>query len=314
MLSVLISTYNGAEKLPDVLDAYLRLQPPRGGWELFIVDNGSTDQTGQIITSFRERLPLTCLFEPRRGKNFALNTALPKVTGDLVALTDDDTLPRPDWLAQLRLAADAHPECSIFGGVTLPRWQVPPEEWILSWVPPGLTYSITDPRLKEGPTTTDHIFGTNLAIRTCVFNAGYRFDPSIGPQGSSYPMGSETQLLRKLVRAGHRAWHCEEVVVEHIIEKSKMSREWALRRAIRFGRGQYRMAAEESTRPLRLWLGVPRHLIRMIPLQVLRVAWAALSGNARARFEARWQLSFLIGEAVEARVLYREGKTRAAEE
>src|SRR5579864_2342209 len=110
MLSVLMATYNRAAKLAVVLDAYLRLDPLPGGWQLFIVDNGSTDETQQVVASFRERLPLTYLFEPQRGKNFALNFALPKVQGDLIVFTDDDAMPESDWLTQLRSAADAHPQ------------------------------------------------------------------------------------------------------------------------------------------------------------------------------------------------------------
>src|ERR1700686_3319762 len=119
MLSVLMATYNRAAKLAVVLDSYLRLETPQGGWELFIVDNGSTDQTRQVVSSFCERLPLTYLFEPQKGKNAALNLALPDVNGDLIVMTDDDILPQPDWLAKLRLAADTHSEFSIFGGVIL---------------------------------------------------------------------------------------------------------------------------------------------------------------------------------------------------
>ena len=79
MLTILMATYNGSGTLPDVLCAYPALESPDGGWELVIVDNGSSDNTKDIIASFHQRLPLTYLFEPRRGKNVALNTGLESV-------------------------------------------------------------------------------------------------------------------------------------------------------------------------------------------------------------------------------------------
>jgi glycosyltransferase involved in cell wall biosynthesis len=85
MLTVLMATYNGAMTLPYVLKKYTQLEPPAGGWKVIIVDNGSADQTKEIIATFSRRLPLTYLYEPKQGKNVALNKALPSVSGDLVA-------------------------------------------------------------------------------------------------------------------------------------------------------------------------------------------------------------------------------------
>jgi glycosyltransferase involved in cell wall biosynthesis len=99
-----MATHNGADTLPVVLEAYTTLQSPEGDWKLVIVDNGSTDSTNEIIHAFTKRLPLTYAFEPRRGKNRALNTRLASGSGDLIVFTDDDTIPQPDWLKLLRSA------------------------------------------------------------------------------------------------------------------------------------------------------------------------------------------------------------------
>ena len=305
-----MATYNRAAKLGSVLDSYLRLETPAGGWELFVVDNGSTDQTRQVVSSFRERLPLTYLFEPQKGKNAALNLALPDVNGDLIVMTDDDALARPDWLVKLRLAADTQPEFCIFGGVVLPKWEVPPEDWILSWVPHGPAYGITSPHLKEGPMTYEDVFGPNMAVRAHVFKAGYRFDTTIGPQGKEYPMGSETELVLRLTQAGHRAWHCEKAVVDHLIDRSQTTEEWLMRRVVRCGRGQTRLGAKSSNQPLRKWWGVPRYMVRVIGMQAFRFVWATLKRNKQARFQARWELNFTTGMATEARLMHKARETR----
>jgi cellulose synthase/poly-beta-1,6-N-acetylglucosamine synthase-like glycosyltransferase len=63
------------------------------------------------------------IFEETNGKNAAVNAGLRFVSGDLVVFTDDDVLPRHDWLVRLREAADNEPSFGMFGGVIVPRWQ-----------------------------------------------------------------------------------------------------------------------------------------------------------------------------------------------
>jgi len=307
MLTVLFATRNGGETLPGVLECYCGLQAPAGGWRLVIVDNGSIDQTREIIDSYQPRLALTYLFEPEPGKNAALNTGLASVAGDLVLLTDDDTFPNRDWLVRMRAVADAHPDYAIFGGKIIPRWQTPPDSWILSSVPLGAVFSVTDPSALEGPTSDHNVFGPNMAVRTDIFARGHRFDPHVGPRGSSYPMGSETEFVKRLIRAGFLAWHCRGAVVEHFIPRSHMRTSWILSRAVRFGRGKYRIGVLERG-PLGVrWLGVPRHIFREMIVQQVRILTALLGFDREKLFSARWQFHYLWGQAIEARIMRAEG-------
>ncbi len=312
MLTVLIATYNGAETLPDVLNAYCQLESPNGGWKLIIVDNGSTDHTKEIIASFNKRLPITYLFESRRGKNAALNTGISDVSGDLVVFTDNDVLPQPDWLRQIRSAADSHLSFSIFGGPILPKWNSSPEDWILDWVDLGVTYAISSPA-EEGPFNPHLVWGSNMAIRSDIFKKGYRFDETIGPKGSNYAMGSETIFLLRLTKAGFKVWHCKKAVVHHVIQSSQMTQDWVLKRAIRRGRGKYLVDALDSPGSLALLLGIPWSLLLPILVQSLRVGRAWWRGDAEKIFKARWEFNFLIGRAIEAQLILRKriasGKT-----
>ena len=49
MLTVLIATYNGAKTLPAVLNEYCKQDLPKEEWKLVLIDNGSTDNTKEII-------------------------------------------------------------------------------------------------------------------------------------------------------------------------------------------------------------------------------------------------------------------------
>jgi glycosyltransferase involved in cell wall biosynthesis len=305
MLTVLIAAHNGAQTLAKALNSYCQLQSPAGGWKLVVVDNASTDTTKEIIRSFMARVPLTYLFESSPGKNAALNTALESVEGDLVLFADDDILPRPDWLIEMRCAADSHPSFSIFGGTVVPHWEIYPEK-IPSWLPLGPVYGITDPSWKEGPISPGFVFGGNMGMRAEIFDSGYRFNLGMGPRGRNYAMGSETELTLRLTKAGFKAWHCKQAVVEHIVRKSQMTRAWILGRATRFGRGQYRLWIQYQYADGNLDLGIPRLLIKEIVKQGLSVGRAKFRGDAAALFQERWKFNFLVGQVIEARFIHKE--------
>jgi glycosyltransferase involved in cell wall biosynthesis len=309
MLTVLMTTYNGASTLPEVMAAYGELEPPAGGWKVVVVDNGSIDATPQILDAFRSRLPLQVLREDRRGQNAARNAGIPHVEGDLLVMSDDDTLPSRGWLTALRGAADAQPDFTIFGGPILPRWPAPPPRWVLDWVPLSATYAALPPA-KEGPAPPRRAFGPNVTLRTKVFADGRRFDETIGPKGRDYPMGAETEFLIRLGEEGARAWHCAGAVVHHIVRDFQLSRQWVLERAHRFGRGQYRLEARGWPTGPTYILGRPRHLLWRVARQHLRVAHARLRRRPEESFRSTWWLKYLQGQMTEARIMMRyDGRT-----
>jgi L-malate glycosyltransferase len=299
MLTVMMATYNGASTLPLVLEAYLGIEAPAGGWRVVIADNGSTDGTKDVIQAFARWLPVTYVYEPTPGKNQALNAALPAALGDLIVFTDDDAVPCPDWLQQFRVTADTRPDFDMFGGRVVPRWPAPPEPWILALVPQSVVYAIT-PVLPSGPVPRQWLFGPNMAIRKKIFDLGYRFDPTIGPCGTNYAQGSEAELTRRLDRAGYRAWFCSEAVVEHLIPPHHLTERWILKRARRYGRGQARFL---RTQPRGAWsyLSVPASLAWHLLLQGLRIVAARARHDREQLFKARWTCNYLLGQADEAR-------------
>lgn len=306
MMTVLFATHNGARTLPGVLDAYCRLIDPEGGWKLIVVDNTSTDRSREIITSYLDRLPLTYLYEGKLGKNAALNTAIAHIDGDLVVFTDDDVFPRPGWLVCMRVIADAQPSYSVFGGVVLPRWEIPPPDLIMEGVPLDVVFALSSPALTEGPTTPERIFGGNMAVRANVFKSGFRFDVSIGPRGTKYAMGSETEFVRRLAQHGYAAWHVHTAEVEHFIRDFQMQKSWILSRAIRSGRGQYRLNHPDHSLRMISWFGVPRYLFRKIIEQAFQMLKCMLSFDEECFFRARWKFNRYRGNIMEARNLHKE--------
>jgi glycosyltransferase involved in cell wall biosynthesis len=310
MLTVLIATYNGADTLPRTLAALCELEEPDSGWRLLLVDNGSEDGTREVIDTYRQRLPLTHLFEPRPGKCRALNAGLERIEGDLVVFTDDDVIPEVDWLCQLRRCADERPEYSIFGGPVLPLWPSEPAEWITEWVPLSPVYSLL-PRDESGPREPRRVFGPNMAIRSEALRSGPRFDESLGPSGSRYSQGDETDFLIRLSAAGHRAWFCREAAVRHIIKPIQLTERWILEKAAHFARSEYVLASRHGFRidgsaaaglygTHKAWL-----------TDSLRTVFARLSETTEPGFGVRWERRLSRGRAQGARWLAKQKATAA---
>lgn len=295
--TVVMSTYNGSDTISEVLQGYTRLVSPTGGHDFVIVDNGSTDGTGAIIHGFKNKLDMKYVFEPRQGKNIALNTALVHVGGDLVLFTDDDAIPNSDWLVNLAHCAERNSDVSIFGGRILPRWPEPPPEWIIEHVPLGVAYALTPEHLTEGPVSPGLVWGGNMAVRGEIFRAGFRFDEAIGPTGSgNYVSGGEVDFTWRLAREGHKCWHCKGAIVQHIIGRHQFDGKWLLRRAYRFGRDvcNQQSKAGRTAHAAKLF-GVPRWMIRRSIERYLRYRMDVMAGCRYRNFSGAWEAYYLSG-------------------
>lgn len=82
-VTVLFATLNGAHTLPRMLGTLGALASPSDGWKVVAVDNGSTDDSLNILEQHTCKIPMMVLKEPRRGKNIALNTGLALVEATL---------------------------------------------------------------------------------------------------------------------------------------------------------------------------------------------------------------------------------------
>jgi len=307
MLTALFATRNGARRLPRVLQAFAGLEPPAGGWKLVVVENASTDNTGDVLRSFTGHLPLTVLSQPKPGKNCALNLGLNAVEGDLVVLTDDDVLPASDWLLRLRAAADDNPTYDLFGGRIVPNFKIEPPDWLLRWVPMDIAYAATPAELPAGPVEPGMVWGPNMMVRRRVFGAGHRFDAQVGPTAGTYAMGSETEFTFRLAQAGHASWFCPDAVVEHLVWAEQMTEQWLFGRAVRFGRGVLGREMAQGRQGGPRLAGVPRSLYGELFVRGYKVVRARLSGDHRWRFQAGLHFNEALGRVMQARALAKAG-------
>lgn len=115
MISVIMLTYNREALVSRAVESVLA-QTCRD-FELIIVDNGSTDKSGEIADTYAARDPRVRVVHRERGSIGAgRNTGLDAAQGEYITFIDDDDWVEPDFLAFLqRLLEDSGADISICG-------------------------------------------------------------------------------------------------------------------------------------------------------------------------------------------------------
>ncbi len=98
-IGVIISTYNNPAWLEKTLWGYLYQLRPAD--EIIIADDGSGPETRQMVMQFADRLPIKYVWHEDEGfrKTKILNEALRMAESDYLVFTDQDCVPREDFLA-----------------------------------------------------------------------------------------------------------------------------------------------------------------------------------------------------------------------
>jgi len=96
-VSVVIPTWNGGKTIGKCLNA-LRNQSFGRCFEILVVDDGSTDNTLDVLASYPEVLVIS---QANAGPASARNRGARDASGEVILFTDDDCAPARDWLTEM---------------------------------------------------------------------------------------------------------------------------------------------------------------------------------------------------------------------
>ncbi len=104
-LSLVIPAYNEAESLPELLSWIYRVcEPLYESYEVIVVDDGSTDNTWQVLKELKERYPQrlrAIRFARNYGKSAALYQGFQEAKGEVIITLDADLQDSPDEIPAL---------------------------------------------------------------------------------------------------------------------------------------------------------------------------------------------------------------------
>lgn len=237
-MTVILATRNRAALLGEALEGLVRQQT--GGqftYDILVVDNGSTDATAAAVRRAAEgaAVAVDYLYEPQPGKQHALNAAISRARGDILAFTDDDIILSVDWLAQLwRCFEETHTD--VIAGRILPRWIDIEPGWDTEQIQAHIgtigCLDFGEARLVLSDHPTRYwMVGGNFALRRELLERYGGFDPRLGS-------GEDVELFRRLARHGVSVVYDPAAVLQHRVPKERVTPA-ALRRFYE-NRGWYR--------------------------------------------------------------------------
>jgi glycosyltransferase involved in cell wall biosynthesis len=248
-VSVIVPVYNDAQRLATCLGA-LEAQTYRSDrFEVIVIDNASDEPIAPVIERFPHARPV---FEAKASSYAARNAGLRQARGEIIAFTDADCLPYPNWIEAGVAALGA--DNDVAGGrvETIPR----------DAAKPNLVerYALLSARehvnaLARGEAETGNMFTRRRVI------------DDVGPFDATLRSGGDYEWCRRAAAIGKRFVVADSARVRHPARRTLDEVSYRQRR---FAGGRYTRARRNGRWPaLRMFLGELRFPLRSVP-RILR--------------------------------------------
>ena len=196
-VSIIVPSFNSANTLGDAIQACENQDYPSARTEIIVVDDGSTDDTGNIVSKFNVKY----IKQKRSGPASARNNGFKNAKGDAICFTDADCMPDPDWISKLINRYYAEDIGAVAGS-----YNVYGSPYLLDKF---VHYEIRD-RHSRMPEYVNS-FGTyNVMIKRNVFEVAGGFNPEY-----CNASGEDTDLSYRIIRSGYKIYFAKDAFVSH---------------------------------------------------------------------------------------------------
>ena len=286
-ITVVVATRDRACQLERMLTS-LEQQTVECWVKVIVVDNGSKDNTQEVIARKSGCMNLVDFFEREGSKSKALNRALDHVSGGLVVFADDDVTCPPNWLQAYQEAAMKFPCASVFCGPVVPDFPIETPQWLRAHPICGpLFFARYEPGYAEGPlpeplTEMNFPFGANYAVRASALK-NIRFRTDLGPSEENGPLYDEdTEFFSRLHDQVGEFIFAPGAKVAHHIDARRTEWSTLFEKAFHYGR----------TVAIRNCCPVP-------PIEHPSFPFADEDASTIEKFETGCVLNFLCGQLYE---------------
>jgi len=183
-VSVVVPIRNAARTLPYCLKALEGLDPQP--LEFVLVDNGSTDETPELLRAFAQRhasREVKIVREPRAGISWARNAGIRAARGEILAWSDSDCAPQPSWLRHL-----VEPFADVKVGGVAGRVLAAPPSSLVEFFCGLYTFLTPDSPTHDYQWTPRKggYAGANFAVRRVLANRLGGYDNAVANWGEDY--------------------------------------------------------------------------------------------------------------------------------
>lgn len=195
-VSVIVPVRNGADSIRKTIEALMTQGYPRDRYEIIVVDNASADNTREIARAY----PVILLEEKELGSYAARNAGVAKASGDILAFTDSDCMPKPEWIQNGVAFLEKHSAHVAGGHVEFTFSDKPtPAEYLDSLI--GINNQ--DSIAKHGMAAT-----ANLFVRKITFR-------KVGNFNAKMQSGGDSEWSARAKISGEKMLFIDDAVVLH---------------------------------------------------------------------------------------------------
>jgi glycosyltransferase involved in cell wall biosynthesis len=277
-ISVVVCTFNRCESLVDTLQSLDAMEVADTiDWEVFVVDNNSTDQTRERVESVARtsRVKIRYLLESKQGLSNARNLGIVSGDREYIAFTDDDVLVARDWLTTIVQTFEEY-GADCVGGRILPKWleERPP------WLGDQLLNVLAMQDYGETPFEFARVgeprflYGANFAFRrTSLVQAGmFKADAGRSGRFGGY---EDLEISERLRRNERKIVYNPAIVIEHKVFPERLTKSYF--RKWHYAAGKDRAQKKNPSRFS--VLGIESHLIRDFGIVASGMAASVLLGR-----------------------------------
>lgn len=259
MLSVIIPTHNRANFLSLALMSLTQQNISSDQFETLIIDNGSTDNTVNIVQEYSVKLSnIRYFYEPEPGLHVGRHRGMLEAKNEILVFADDDIEAFPTWLESIQ-SAFYDSNVAMVGGNNIPMFLTTPPSWLLAlWNRPfkrniRATPALSIIEMNNSIRDCDPCFvwGCNFSIRKAVLLAAGGFHPDGMPRELIRFRGDgETHVSRFVKESGMRCVFHPGASVHHKVTQERMTFEYFRQRGFSQGiSDSYSDIREGQTKP-----------------------------------------------------------------
>jgi GT2 family glycosyltransferase/peptidoglycan/xylan/chitin deacetylase (PgdA/CDA1 family) len=208
-ISIVLPTFNRSADLRRCLDALAAQSAGAGAFEVLVVDDGSTDETPELLRTYEAPFDLRPIRQENSGQTRARNRGIELASAATCLFLDDDVIADPGLVAEHRRAhASGEPVVAL--GPLRSRNTAPGAlaRYVDAW------WAAHYRRLDDGAREPDFTacYSGNLSVPTAALRGVGGFDEEL-------PAVFDVELAFRLVRAGLRVVYLPRAGGVHVTEK-----------------------------------------------------------------------------------------------
>ena len=206
-VSVIIPAHNEEDTIGECLTSLEKLDYPSGKLEIIIINDGSNDNTKNVITDFDQKLHFVLLETDGVGPSKARNMGLDCASGEYTAFIDADCAVDKDWLNELLEGFISEDMAGVGGSQISPVDATEFEKKVHVFLS---SMHFVSEYMKGGDSIkiVQHVASCNAIYKTNVIREVFGFDEQLWP-------GEDVDLDYRITHKGYKIAYNPKAIVMH---------------------------------------------------------------------------------------------------